>query len=89
MGFPCGAAECWNPASGVPITSRSRLCPTSCCRATSRPAHATGSSDVIRPWVEVTPEGTIVVGDKIGFGYDLDVEYLAQVRVKQETLKAS
>jgi len=45
--------------------------------------------DVINPWVEVTPDGTIIVGDKTGFGYDLDLDYLAQVRVRQETLKAS
>jgi len=42
--------------------------------------------DVIDPWVEVTPRGTIVVEDAPGFGYPLDMEFLASVRVAQETL---
>jgi O-succinylbenzoate synthase len=42
--------------------------------------------DVIDPWVDVTPRGTIVVGDAPGFGYPLDLEFLASVRVAQETL---
>jgi O-succinylbenzoate synthase len=42
--------------------------------------------DVIDPWVEVTPRGTIVVGDAPGFGYPLDLEFLASVRVARETL---
>ena len=42
--------------------------------------------DVIDPWVEVTPRGTIVVGDAPGFGYALDMEFLASVRVAQERL---
>src|SRR3954471_13790147 len=29
--------------------------------------------DVIDPWVEVTPQGTILVGDEPGFGYKLDL----------------
>ena len=43
--------------------------------------------DVISPWVEVTPHGTIGVGDATGFGYPLDLEYLQSVRVDQETLR--
>lgn len=43
--------------------------------------------DIIRPWVEVTPEGTIVVSDQPGLGYELDTEYIAQVQVKEEFLK--
>ncbi len=42
--------------------------------------------DVIEPWVEVTPCGTIVVGDAPGFGYALDLEFLSSVRVAQERL---
>ncbi len=43
--------------------------------------------DIIDPWVEVTPRGTIVVNDQPGFGYALDLEFLASVRVAQETLR--
>jgi O-succinylbenzoate synthase len=43
--------------------------------------------DVIDPWVEVTPRGTIVVNDAPGFGYALDMEFLASVRVALETLR--
>lgn len=42
--------------------------------------------DVIDPWVEVTPSGTIVVGNAPGFGYTLDMEFVASVRVAQERL---
>jgi len=44
--------------------------------------------DIIDPWVEVTPRGTILVNDEPGFGYALDMEFLASVRVAQETLRA-
>jgi O-succinylbenzoate synthase len=43
--------------------------------------------DVIDPWVEVTPRGTIVSGDGPGFGYSLDLDFLASVRVALETLE--
>jgi O-succinylbenzoate synthase len=42
--------------------------------------------DVIDPWVEVTPRGTIVAGDAPGFGYNLDHAFLESVRVRKETL---
>jgi o-succinylbenzoate synthase len=42
--------------------------------------------DIIRPEVEVTPRGTIVVRDGPGFGYDLDTETLTRARVRQETV---
>jgi O-succinylbenzoate synthase len=43
--------------------------------------------DIIDPRVEVTPRGTIVLNDAPGFGYALDLEFLASVRVAQETLR--
>ena len=43
--------------------------------------------DVIDPWVEVTPRGTINSGDGPGFGYTLDLDFLASVRVALETLE--
>jgi len=42
--------------------------------------------DIITPPVEVTPRGTIVVGDQPGFGYDIDREFLDSITVRQETL---
>jgi O-succinylbenzoate synthase len=42
--------------------------------------------DVIDPWVEVSSEGMITVPDGPGFGYHLDPDFLASVRVRQETL---
>ncbi|MBI5086626.1 MAG: o-succinylbenzoate synthase [Acidobacteria bacterium] len=44
--------------------------------------------DIIDPWVEVTGAGTIVTGDEPGFGYHLDHEFLASVRVRQESFQA-
>ena len=39
------------------------------------------------PPVEVTPRGTIASGDGPGFGYALDLDFLASVRVALETLE--
>jgi O-succinylbenzoate synthase len=44
--------------------------------------------DVIDPWVEVSKEGTITVSDEPGFGYPLDLDFLASVRVAEETFRA-
>jgi O-succinylbenzoate synthase len=41
--------------------------------------------DIIEPPVEVTQAGTIVLRDEPGFGYTLNLDYLASVRVRQET----
>jgi o-succinylbenzoate synthase len=42
--------------------------------------------DIIRPWVETTPRGTIMVRDEPGFGYELDCAFLDSVTVRQEAL---
>jgi O-succinylbenzoate synthase len=42
--------------------------------------------DVIDPWVEVTPQGTIQVPAGIGFGYSLDLDFLRSITVREETL---
>jgi O-succinylbenzoate synthase len=44
------------------------------------------SRDIISPGVEVTPQGTIAVGDKPGFGYELDRSYIQKLTVRQEEL---
>jgi len=42
--------------------------------------------DIIRPWVEVSPKGTIAVPDGPGFGYALDMPFLESITVRQEEL---
>jgi len=42
--------------------------------------------DVIVPPVEVTPSGTIQVRQEPGFGYALDLGFIREVTVRQETL---
>ncbi|MBK5292875.1 MAG: o-succinylbenzoate synthase [Acidobacteriia bacterium] len=44
------------------------------------------SRDIIQPEVEVTPRGTILVGDQPGFGYQIDHDFLRSVTVRQEEL---
>jgi o-succinylbenzoate synthase len=44
------------------------------------------SRDVIRPEVEVTPQGTIVIRSDPGFGYDLDRDFLDSITVRREVL---
>lgn len=43
--------------------------------------------DIIDPWVEVTPRGTIEVGDEPGFGWPLDAWQVEAVRVREETIR--
>jgi o-succinylbenzoate synthase len=43
--------------------------------------------DVIRPGVEVTPQGTIAVRDDPGFGYELDREFIESITVRQEHIQ--
>jgi O-succinylbenzoate synthase len=42
--------------------------------------------DIVIPPVEVTAKGTIEVRDEVGFGYDLDHEYLESLVVRREEL---
>jgi len=42
--------------------------------------------DIVRPPVEVTRRGTIVVRDEPGFGYDLDRDFLDSITVRRETV---
>jgi O-succinylbenzoate synthase len=42
--------------------------------------------EIIRPPVEVSPAGTIHVTDAPGFGYELDLDYIRQITVREETL---
>jgi O-succinylbenzoate synthase len=44
--------------------------------------------DIIDPWVEVTPRGTIEIRDEPGFGWPLDRNQLERVRVREETIRA-
>jgi O-succinylbenzoate synthase len=42
--------------------------------------------DIIHPPVETTPNGTIAVRDEPGFGYDLDLDFIKSITVRQETV---
>src|SRR6266404_1221334 len=42
--------------------------------------------DIIRPAVETTPRGTILVRDEPGFGYELDRDFIRQITVREETV---
>ncbi len=44
--------------------------------------------DIIDPWVDVTPRGTIEIRDDPGFGWPLDLKQLESVRVREETIRA-
>jgi O-succinylbenzoate synthase len=43
--------------------------------------------DIIQPHVEVDCNGLIEVRDEPGFGYDLDLEYIQSVTVREETVR--
>jgi len=42
--------------------------------------------DIISPPVETTPRGTIAVRDTPGFGYDLDLDFINSITVRQESI---
>jgi O-succinylbenzoate synthase len=42
--------------------------------------------DIIVPPVSVSPQGTIAISDKPGFGYDLDSAFLKSVTVRENTI---
>ena len=42
--------------------------------------------DIIQPFVEVTPRGTIEIRDAPGFGYDIDMDFLKHVTVHEEAV---
>jgi O-succinylbenzoate synthase len=42
------------------------------------------SRDIIDPWVEVTPRGTIEVRDEPGFGYRLDLDFIDSITVRKQ-----
>jgi len=44
------------------------------------------SHDIIHPPVEVTSHGTIAVRDGVGFGYELDRDFIDSITVRQESL---
>ncbi|HTM47923.1 MAG TPA: o-succinylbenzoate synthase [Bryobacteraceae bacterium] len=43
--------------------------------------------DIIAPPVETTPRGTILVRDEPGFGYELDLDFIRQITVREETVR--
>jgi o-succinylbenzoate synthase len=42
--------------------------------------------DIIRPEVETTPRGTIEIRDGVGFGYDIDGDYIREITVREELI---
>ncbi len=42
--------------------------------------------DVIDPWVETTPRGTIEIRDDAGLGYPIDLEFIKSITTREETL---
>ena len=44
------------------------------------------SRDIIVPAVETTPYGTIEIRDDPGFGYELDSDYIASIKLREEVI---
>ena len=42
--------------------------------------------DIIHPEVEVTQQGTIAIRDEPGFGYELDLDYIRHLTVREESI---
>ncbi|MBI1787295.1 MAG: o-succinylbenzoate synthase [Acidobacteria bacterium] len=46
------------------------------------------SRDIVSPPVETTSRGTILVRDQPGFGYELDLDFIRSITVREETVTA-
>ena len=44
--------------------------------------------DIIVPAVETTPQGTIAIRDSPGFGYDVDLDFIRSITVREQTIMA-
>jgi len=44
--------------------------------------------DIIEPEVEVSPQGTIAIGDKPGRGYELRIDLIEKLTARKEILKS-
>jgi O-succinylbenzoate synthase len=42
--------------------------------------------DIIHPEVEITPQGAIAIRDEPGFGYELDLDYIRHLTLREESL---
>src|SRR6516162_9098892 len=42
--------------------------------------------DIIQPAVETTPQGTIALRDETGFGYEIDLDFIRSITVREEAL---
>jgi o-succinylbenzoate synthase len=42
--------------------------------------------DIIRPAVETTPQGTIALRDDPGFGYELDLDFIRSITIREEVV---
>ena len=49
-------------------------------------SHRYWNRDIVKPPVEVTARGTIEIRDDIGFGYELDHEYIQALTIREEIL---
>ncbi len=83
----CGAEACWSRALG-----RSHNVALSTLPNFKLPGDVSASKrywkeDIIEPEVEVSPQGTIKVGDRPGRGYELRKDLIEKLTVRKETLK--
>ncbi len=83
-GFRCGAAACWRRGSGGRTTLHFRRCRISRCRAMCPRAIVTGSATSLCLQVEITPAGTIAIRDEPGFGYEIDLDFVRSVTVRED-----
>ena len=85
--FQSGAAACWKPAWGRAHNIALSTLPNFVLPGDVSASKRYWKQDVIDPWVEVTPRGTILVGDEPGFGYPLNREFLKSVTIAQAVIQ--
>ena len=85
-GIPVWCGGMLEAGSAARTTSRWPLFPTSFCLAMSRPASGTGRGTSFVPAVETTSYGTIQIRDNPGFGYDLDLDFIRSITIREQTI---
>ena len=83
----CGAAGCWNRASGARTISRCPRWPNFTLPGDVTASQRYWTEDIIEPEVTVTPQGTIHVPRAAGIGYEPRRERIEQLTVRREVLR--
>ena len=84
--FRCGVEECSKPALAARTNIAMATLPNFTLPGDVSASKRYWKRDIIVPEVETTADGTIVIRDEPGFGYEIDQDFLLSVIEMQESV---